>query len=452
MQEFFEKQAEWLKTWQENQQSWSKQYAGCSQEWMENMFGKKGVFDGWFKPQESLVEQFDQFSRHFQKMADNCSSIPAEFQKLLSFCSFEEFYKNYLSFLKSAGEQAAPAASWQEAANLFRSSLEKNNPFHSAFSDGNFADGMSRFFSMLHGFTGPAANSYLDTLRGYQDLLGQLFESTTSQGVEKLAEGFKTWAKEMEKYLLAPKLGINREMAQEFAQTLVTSQEYIHAFAALSRLIEATCRKAGGRFQEKLGKLALTEQVVTKFTDLCALWTAENEAVFLEVLGSEEFARLQGDFLNSGHRLKMQLDKLAEKVLEPTPIALKRDLDLAIAEIQQMKREMKKYQRSLLEREKETLAARTAQAAAEEGARQAKLAQEAAAAAAAAAREEVSRLKAAKAAATEEGDSLKAGEGSRVQRGEVAQAEPASAGGEPGQGASGTADKPRARKAQGRAL
>jgi hypothetical protein len=413
MQEFFKQQAEWLKSWQENQETLSKQYAGCSKEWMENMYGnqnKPNFFEGWFKPQESLAEQFKEFSSNLEKMISQFDKVPAEFMKLLNFASFEECYKNYLSYLKSTGDVTPPGNlidGWQEVTNFFRSFLEKNNPFFTTFSDGNFGDGMTRVFGMLQGVWGQSGNCYTDIVSGYQDLISQLFESTTAQGVEKLAEGFEKWAKEMEKYLLAPKVGITREMAQEISQALAISQEYIHAYSRMARLIEATSRKAGVRFQAKLSKLALENQVVTKFTDFCALWSVENEAVFLEVLGSEEFAKLQGDFVNAGHRLKIQWNKLAERVLEPTPIALKRDLDLAIAEIQQMKREMKKFQRELKEKGKEAQVAREAQAVAEEGAKKAKIAQEAAEAVA---KEEATKLKAAEAAAKEEATKLKAAE------------------------------------------
>lgn len=388
MQGFFTQQADWLKSWQENQETLSKQYAAWGQEWMEAMHGnqkKPDFFEGWFKAQASTVEQFREFSSRLQEMISQGDKVPAEFLKLLNFGFFEEFYKNWLSYLHSAGNVKGPwnnTDGWQEATSIFRSFLEKNNPFLASFGDDNFTAQMNRVFGMLQGVWGQTGNSYCDIISGYQELIGQLFESTTAQSVEKVAEGFETWAKAMEKYLLAPKLGITRELSQDISQALVISQDYVRTFARMARLIEATSRRAGARFQAKLNKLVQENHLGTKFTDFCALWTVENEAVFLEVLGSEEYAKLQGDFVNASHRLKIQWNKLAEKVLEPTPIALKRDLDLAIAEIHHMKREMKNFQRELREKEREAQAARAARTAAEEEAKRARIAQKAAEAAA----------------------------------------------------------------------
>jgi len=221
-----------------------------------------------------------------------------------------------------------------------------------------------------------------DIVNGYQEFFSKMFESTTSQSTEKLAEVFDTWAQEMEKHLSAPKLGINRELAHEISQLLVLSQNYIQASIKMARLVEATGRKAGIRFQTKLSEAALENKPVNKFVDLCALWSVENEAVFTEVMGSQEFAKLQGDFVNAGHRLKIHWNKLAERALEPTPIALKRDLDLVIAEITQLKRDMRTLQRELRENGKETRVAREAQAAAEEEVKKTKIAAKAAEAAA----------------------------------------------------------------------
>ncbi len=179
----------------------------------------------------------------------------------------------------------------------------------------------------------------------------------------------------------------------------------------MARLVEATSRKAGIRFQTKLSELAVKNKPVNKFTDLCSLWAVENESVFLEVLGSEEFAKLQGDLVDAGHRLKIQWNKLAEKALEPTPIALKRDLDLAIAEIHQLKRDMRTFQRELKEKEEEARVAREAQVAAEEEAKKAKIAVKAAEAAAQVeAKKAKAVVKAAEAAARDEAKKAKAAE------------------------------------------
>ena len=418
MQDFFKQQTDWVKTWQENQETLNKQYAGLSEEWMGNMLGNKKkdpeFFEGWFKSQNGLEEQFREFSRRLNEMVTKAWSgkIPPEVMKFMNISFFEEFYKNWLSNLELPGGVKNPlgmTGGWQQATDFLRSFMEKDHPFFSTFSNTKITDQISRVFGLLQGALGKEESAVSDILSGYQDMFNKLIDSATAQSTEKLAEGFETWAKEMEKYLSVPKLGINRELAHDMSQALVMSQNYIQTYSKMAQLVDATSRKAGIRFQTKLSELALKNKPVNKFVDLCALWAVENESVFLEVMGTEEFARLQGDFTNAGHRLKIQWNKLAEKALEPTPIALKRDLDLAIAEIHQMKRDMKTFQRELREMEKEARFAREAQAAAEEDAKKANAAVKAAEAGALEeAKKAKAAVKAAEATALEEAKKAKA--------------------------------------------
>lgn len=391
MQDIYKQQADWLKTWQEGQETLMKQYAGWGEEWLTKMAGNHNklpdFFKGLFKSQGDLEGQFSEFSKRLNEMVNNAwgDKIPADMLKFMNISYFEEFYKNWFSSLElpeGAKKSFGMDGGWQQATDFLHSLLGKANPYFSSFSNTKITDQMSRVFGMLLGTLGQEESAFSDILNGYQEFFSKMFDATTAQGTEKLAEVFEAWAKDVEKHLSAPKLGIKRELAHDISQLLVLSQDYIQAYSKMARLVEATSRKAGIRFQTKLSESALENKPVNKFVDLCALWSVETEAVFTEVMGSEEFAEIQGDFLNAGHRVKIQWNKLTERALEPTPIALKRDLDLAIAEITQLRRDMKTFQRELREQGKETRMAREAQVAAEEETKRTKIAMKAAEAAA----------------------------------------------------------------------
>lgn len=428
MQDFIKKQTDWLKTWQENQESLTKQYAGMSEEWTRNILGGKrkdpDFFEGWFKSQGDLEDQFREFGKRMNEMIGNLWSnrIPGDVLKFVNVSFFEEFYKNWLSNIELPGGIKNPLGmngGMQQATQFLRSFIEKENPFFSSFSSSRMSDQMSQMFGLFQGALGQGGGPFSGMLSGYQDIFGKLFESSTAQSAEKLAEGFETWSKEIMKHLSAPKLGINREQTQEISQALVLSQSYMQSFVKMAQLVEKTTRKAGSRFQAKLSEEAIKNRPVTKFTDFCALWAAENEAVFLEVMATPEFAQTQGDFIDAGHRLKIQWNKLAEKALEPSPIALKRDLDLAIAEIHQLKRDMKTFKRELRVIEKDAQSAHDAQTVAAETAKKAQIAVKAAEAAA---QEQVKKAKAAEAAAQKVAQKAQAAEAAALEKAKKAKA------------------------------
>jgi len=196
-------------------------------------------------------------------------------------------------------------------------------------------------FGMLQGSKMPGGDLFSQLFTTYQGFFNQLANTGTSKGFDKLLETFNSWKDQSDKYLLAPQVGINRETAQDFSKIISLSLAYFESFAKMGKLIEETARKSGNRFQAKLVERSLNNEPPIKFTDFCNLWTKENEAVFLEVFGSEEFANTQADFASAGLRLKMQINKLVEQMIDQTPIALKRDVDLAAGEIMQLKRDLR---------------------------------------------------------------------------------------------------------------
>src|SRR6185369_4242706 len=216
MTDIFKQQADWLKTWQESQETLLKQFAGWGEEWQAKMFRNNNTvpdfFKGWFKSQGDLEGQFREFNQSLNEMVHNTwgGKFPAEMQKLMNVSYFGEFYKNWLSSLESPEGMKSPLGKddgWQQATYFLQSFLEKNNSFFSSFSNTNITGQMSRVLGMMLGTLGQEEGAFSDILNGYQEFFNKMYDSTTAQSAEKLSEVFDTWAKEMEKQLLTPKLG-----------------------------------------------------------------------------------------------------------------------------------------------------------------------------------------------------------------------------------------------------
>ncbi len=379
MQDFFKQQAEWLKTWQEQQQNLTKQYAA----WGEGLgqgtpgdFSQQvpGNFEELVKAQQELFEQFTGFGQQLQQNLQQLwgDKLPPELLRQFNFNLLQEFYKNWLGNMKFPGNLSnpfMPGQNWSDPASFLNNFMKNEHPFFSTFSNFNMADEVQKvfgMFSMLQGAKIPGGDMFSQLFTTYQGFFNQLANTGTGKGFDKLLETFNSWKDQADKYLLAPQVGINRETTQEFSKIISLSLAYIESFAKMGKLIEETARKSGNRFQAKLVERSLNNEPPIKFTDFCSLWTKENEAVFLEVFGSEEFAKTQADLASAGLRLKMQIDKLVEKMIDQTPIALKRDVDLAAGEIMQLKRDLRQSRKQQAVLAAECKIARDAVAAGEE--------------------------------------------------------------------------------------
>jgi hypothetical protein len=379
MQDYFKQQAEWLNTWQEQQQKLTKEYAS----WSENLTqGFEGAteqqiptnFEDLLKSQQELFEQFTRFGTDLQQSIQQTwgDKLPEELLRQFNFNLLQEFYKSWLGNMKFPGGLQNPfmgGQNWADPSSFLNSFMKQEHPFFSTFSSCNLADELQKMFGMfgsLQGSSLPGGDLYSQIFTTYQGFFNQLASTGTSQGFDKLLETFSSWKEQTDKYLLAPKTGIHRETAQDLSKAISLSLDYVQSFATMGKLIEETARKSGNRFQAKLVERSLNNEPPIKFSDFCSLWTKENEAVFLEVFGSEEYAKIQGEFGAAEMRLKIQINQLVEKVLDQTPIALKRDVDLAAGEIQQLKRELRKSRKQQQELATEARVAQEVAAAGEQ--------------------------------------------------------------------------------------
>lgn len=379
MQDFFKQQAEWLKVWQEQQQKLTKQYAAWGEGLAQAVPGDSsqqvpGNFEELIKAQQELFEQFTGFGQQLQQNLQQLwgDKLPPELLRQFNFNLLQEFYKNWLGSMKFPGGLSnpfMPGQNWTDPTSFLNNFMKNEHPFFSTFSNFNMADEIQKvfgMFGMLQGANLPGGDMFSQLFTTYQGFFNQLTNTGTSKGFDKLLETFNSWKDQADKYLLAPQVGINRETAQELSRMVSLSLAYMEAFAKMGKLIEETARKSGNRFQAKLVERSLNNEPPIKFTDFCNLWTKENEAVFLEVFGSEAFAKTQADLASAGLRLKMQADKLVEKMIDQTPIALKRDVDLAAGEIIQLKRDLRQSRKQQAALAAECTAVREALAAGEE--------------------------------------------------------------------------------------
>ena len=379
MQDYFKQQAEWLNTWQEQQQKLTKEYAS----WSENLTqGFEGAseqqiptnFEDLLKSQQELFEQFTSFGTNLQQNIQQAwgDKLPTELLQQFKFNLLQEFYKSWLGNMKFPGGMQNPfmgGQNWADPSSFLNNFMKQEHPFFSTFSSNNMTDELQKMFGMfgmLKGSGMPGGDLYSQLFTNFQGIFNQLTNAGTSQSFDKLLETFTSWKEQTDKYLLAPQVGINRETAQDFSKAISLSLDYIKSTATMGKLIEETARKSGNRFQAKLVERSLNNEPPIKFSDFCSLWTKENEAVFLDVFGSEEYAKIQGEFTSAGMRLKIQVNKLVEKVLDDTPIALKRDIDLAAGEILQLKRELRKSRKQQQELADEAKTAQEAVAASEQ--------------------------------------------------------------------------------------
>ena len=131
MQDFFKQQAEWLKTWQEQQQNLTKQYAAWGEGLAQGAPGDfsqqvPGNFEELVKAQQELFEQFTGFGQQMQQNLQQLwgDKLPSELLRQFNFNLLQEFYKNWLGNMKFPGGMSNPFMPGQNWTDLADERLE----------------------------------------------------------------------------------------------------------------------------------------------------------------------------------------------------------------------------------------------------------------------------------------------------------------------------------------
>ena len=115
MQDLFKQQAEWLNTWQEQQQKLTKQYASWGEDLTQGFHGatkQQGPtnFEDLLKSQQELFEQFTSFGSNLQQNIQQAwgDKLPTELLRQFNFNLLQEFYKSWLGNMKFPGDLQNP--------------------------------------------------------------------------------------------------------------------------------------------------------------------------------------------------------------------------------------------------------------------------------------------------------------------------------------------------------
>jgi len=159
MHDFFKQQAEWLKTWQEQQQTLTKQYAAWGEGLAQGAPGDfsqqvPGNFEELVKAQQELFEQFTGFGQQMQQNLQQLwgDKLPEELLRQFNFNLLQEFYKSWLGNMKFPGGLSnpfMPGQNWTDPTSFLNDFMKNEHPFFSTFSNFNMADEVQKVFGMF---------------------------------------------------------------------------------------------------------------------------------------------------------------------------------------------------------------------------------------------------------------------------------------------------------------
>ena len=354
MANIFEQSKSLFNAWQDSQKKLLEQY----QEWGKQFqsqdsatTGKENSFLGnWVETQQKLSEQFMETCETIQKNMLTLSNS-ANYKEINTFFDHQIFQQMYRYWLDTLGRsfQSSSLFPFQSGFKEQQKFLEelwlKNGPF-SVFWKANDANRI--FFDLFGSLIGNTSDLYapfMDTFSAFSRKAMEVIQ--TGKGMQDFEEILKTGREKFRSLLQTPKLGIHGQKYEKIARILDSYMDFMQNLYDLLKVISETSRKSSNRLSQKLGNIMAKGESINSFQEFSRLWTKENEVVFQELMGTSSFSKLQGNFLNSYYQFKNLSNELIEDLLKDTPIAVKKDQDLAFKEIYRLKAEMKSLKRTI---------------------------------------------------------------------------------------------------------
>ena len=136
---------------------------------------------------------------------------------------------------------------------------------------------------------------------------------------------------------------------REKVELLLKGYDDLAAFMAKNTQYQytmySTGLKAMGKVIEAIALKIRDGEEIKSFNEFLDIWIAKNEETFNELLKTAEFARFQGEFMDTALTVRRHFFKLMELYLYDFPIALRSEMDELYKTVYELKKKVKSLER-----------------------------------------------------------------------------------------------------------
>jgi class III poly(R)-hydroxyalkanoic acid synthase PhaE subunit len=194
-------------------------------------------------------------------------------------------------------------------------------------------------------FTKPwtdAAKSSMGVLpqfaQGHPESLIQMFHSMFNAFDSTIGRAFHV-----------PPVGKDREKVELVMRTIDDIAVYAAKNVEYQNVIYLTGMAAMEKVIERLAEKLKSGEEIKKFDEFFDIWIDVSEKSYFDLFQTEEFSRLQGEFLDAGLNARTRFFKVMEMYLYDFPIVLRTEMDDHYKTVYELKKRVKKLENQVKE-------------------------------------------------------------------------------------------------------
>ena len=153
-------------------------------------------------------------------------------------------------------------------------------------------------------------------------------------------------------FFQSPSFGLTREINEKILKTIAAQNQLQQANLEYQTILGEILVEAFEQLMHKLFTMSQKGETITTLRELTTLWRDVADPVFIKAFNSEKYIRIQGQYLNTMMKHRMQQREIIELVSQNFDIPTRSEVDEAHRHIYEQRKELKALRKELNETHK----------------------------------------------------------------------------------------------------
>jgi len=216
-----------------------------------------------------------------------------------------------------------------------------------------FGKGMG-IYSLSSTKTNDFFKPWLDQAQNMHNLLLKSMTGDQSAYIEFIKLWQDSFSSSFGKILNIPQFSMNREQMQKQMSGISSLITFINTLNEYVATLVKTSQETFEKIVKDYQTMVMDGSNPKTYKEFYEYWWKQNEAAYLQLFGTSEFAKLISQLLDAGVNFKKNYDDLLEKQLEFLPYPTKTDMDSVYKTLDTLKREVRTLKKELAALKEET--------------------------------------------------------------------------------------------------
>jgi len=265
--------------------------------------------------------------------------------------AYTKLYEVWLPLMKAAQERSVNPEAYKEYIDpsKYKELIDKVFGFDSEATKLMLNQAV-QFLELLSGsgqqFTAPWVDAMKESLGAFP----QLAQGHPESFMNMFHSMFNAFDNTVGKVFHVPPVGRDREKLELILRCLDDLSVYAAKNTEYQHTIYITGLTAMDKVVERLAEKITSGEEIKQFDEFFDIWIDTSEQAYYKLFKTEEFAKLQGELLDSSLDVKAHFFKLMESHLSDLPIALRSEMDDLYKTVYDLKKSVKKLEKQLKEK------------------------------------------------------------------------------------------------------